>query len=212
MRSKPKRLILAGTAFVLVLVVVVLAWRRDDGLPVSAASLRNDTPSAPSPRSSRYVGAYTVPLTADSDPSAARSDRVGEILASNTSSSAKAQALLTLFPQLPVAAQPTTAQHIVNLLPDTAYGTFATHLTNANASAEVRAIIYADLLQRPNNIKLPWLLAVARTPGVSQATDAAVLLQATLREDHGANWNVWSERVRLWLLAHPDDSGGNVSK
>jgi hypothetical protein len=137
---------------------------------------------------------------------------VGEVLASNTSSSAKAQALLTLFPQLPVAAQPTTAQHIVNLLPDTAYSAFATHLTNANASAEVRAVIYADLLHRPNSIKLPWLLAVARSPGVSQAADAAVLLQATLREDHGANWNIWSERVRLWLQDHPDDADGNVSK
>ncbi len=212
MRWKIKTFALAGTAFLLALVVVVLAWRRDDGMPVSAAPVRDEPSSATSSQSSRYVGAYTVALTADGDAAAAKSDRMGEVLASNTSSSAKAQALLTMFPQLPAAAQPTAAQHIVNLLPDPSYDSFATHLTNANASAEVRAIIYADLLRRPNHIRLPWLLAVARSPGISQSADAAGLLQATLREDHGANWKLWSERVRLWLEAHPDDSGGNASK
>ena len=119
--------------------------------------------------------------------------------------------MLALFPQLPAAAQPAAAHHIVNLLPDDSYPSFATHLTNANASAEVRAVIYADLLHRPNAIKLPWLLAVARSPGVSQAGEAAALLQATLREDHGANWNVWSERVRAWLQANPDVAAANAS-
>lgn len=212
MSWKLKRLIFAGAAFLGALVLALMAWQRHGGMPVRAASAITDTPVSTGPKSTRYVGAYTVPLTANGEAVDGRSDRVGEVLASTASSSAKAQALLTLFPQLPAAAQPAAARHIVNLLPDRVYGSFATHLTNANASVEVRAIVYADLLQRPNAVKLPWLLAMARSPGISQAGEAAVLLQATLREDHGANWDVWKERVQLWLQAHPDDSGGNVSK
>lgn len=204
MSMKLRRLVLSGAAFLLALVVAGVAWRRDGGLRVRAASVANDTQSPASPRSARYVGAYTVPLTADGNAAASGSSQVGKVLGSSASSSAKAMALLALFPQLPAAEQPGAAQHIVNLLPDTAYAAFATHLTNANASAEVRAVIYADLLQRPNAIKLPWLLAVARTPGVSQAGEAAALLQATLREDHDANENVWSERISVWLQAHSD--------
>lgn len=211
MSMKLRRLVLGGAAFLLALVVAVVAWRRDGGLRVRAASVVNDTQSPAGPQSTRYVGAYTVPLTADGNAAASGSGRVGEVLVSSASSSAKAQALLALFPQLSAAAQPAAAQHIVNLLPDAAYLSFAVNLTNANASTEVRAIIYTDLLHRPNAIKLPWLLTVARSPGVSQAGEAAALLQATLREDHGANWNVWSERIRAWLQANPDVPEANVS-
>ena len=206
MRLKLKRLAFAGAAPLIALAVAVMAWRRHDGLPVRAVSVVNDTRSSPGPRSARYVGAYSLPLTTEGNGDPSGSAAIGEILASAASSSAKAGALLALFPQLPAAAQPTAAHHIVNLLPDTTYPSFALHLTNANASAEVRAIIYADLLHRPNSIKLPWLLAIARSPGGGQAGEAAALLRATLREDHGANWDVWSERIRAWLQSHPDGS------
>lgn len=202
-----------GAALLIALLVMVVTWRRDGVLSVRAASVANDalddTEPPTSPRAARYVGAYTIPLTADGNAAVRESSRVGEVLGSNASSSAKAQALLALFPQLPAAAQPSAAQHIVNLLPNPAYGSFATHLTNANTTAEVRAIVFADLLQRPNAIKLPWLLVLAHSPEVGQANVAAALLQATLREDHGANWNVWSEQISVWLQAHPDDFEAN---
>ena len=203
MRMKLTGWLFGGVAFVLALATTIVAWRRAGGLPVRAASVESGTNSSTNPRSVRYVGAYTVPLTADGNAAAVGPGRVGEILASTASSSAKAQALLALFPQLPATAQPAAAHHIVNLLPDNSYASFATRLTNANAAAEVRAVIYTDLLQRPNAIKLPWLLAIARSPGISQAGEAAALLQATLREDYGANWSVWSERIDAWLQANP---------
>jgi len=204
MRIKLRKLALGGTALLITTVVTVVLWRRDGGLPVHAVSTAPDLQSSTAPRSPRYVGAYTIPLTSTDNGAASGAERVSEVLTSTASSTAKAQALLGLFPQLPAVEQATAAHHIVNLLPDDSYPSFATQLTNANASAEVRAIIYADLLQRPNAIKLPWLLAIARSPWVGQASEAALLLQATLREDHGTNWSVWSERVSAWLQANPD--------
>ena len=205
---KLKRLVLGGVTFLVALAVIIVAWRREAGLKVRAASAVSDTPSPTDPKSARYVGAYTVPLTPDGN--AAAAGRMSEVLVSSASSSSKAQSLVALFPQLPPAAQPAAAHHIVNLLPDGAYASFATQLTNANAAPAVRAVIYADLLHRPNALKLPWLLAMARSSGVGQATEAVALLQATLREDHGTNWDAWSERIGAWLQAHPDESQANV--
>jgi len=210
MSLKRKWLVLGGVTFLVALMVIVVVWQREAPLKVRATSTVTDTPSPTDPKSVRYVGAYTVPLTPDSKAAAAATARMSEVLGSSASSSTKAQPLVTVFPQLPAAAQPGTAHHIVNLLPDSAYPSFATQLTNANASAEVRAVIYADLLHRPNALKLPWLLAMARSPGVAQATEAAALLQATLREDHGTNRDAWSERIGVSLQAHPEESLANV--
>ncbi len=210
MSLKLKRLVLGGVTFLVALTLIVVVWRREAGLKVRAASAASDTSFPTNPKSVRYVGAYTVPLLPDGKTAVAATARMHEVLGSSASSSSKAQSLVAVFPQLPAAAQPAAAHHIVNLLPDRAYPSFATQLTNANASAEVRAAIYADLLQRPNALKLPWLLAVARSPGIGQATEAAALLQATLRENHGTNWDAWSERMGVWLQAHPDESQANV--
>ena len=210
MRKKLTWWLVGGVTVVVTMVGIVVALRRHTDLRVRAASAVNASPSPSGQKSARHVGAYTIPLTADGNAAGARSGRVGEILGSTMSSSAKAQALQTLFPQLSAAAQPAAAQHIVNLLPDSAYASFATHLTNASTSSEVRAVIYADLLHRPNAVKLPWLLATAGSPGVSQAGAAATLLQATLREDHGTNWNVWSDRIQAWLQLHPDEFPANA--
>jgi len=210
MSPKLKRLVLGGVTFLVALTVIVVAWHRHAGLKVRVASTVSDAPSPTDVKSARYVGAYTVPLTPDDKAAAAATARMSEVLSSSASSSAKAQSLVTVFPQLPATAQPGAANHIVNLLPDSAYPSFATQLTNANASAAVRAVIYADLLHRPNALKLPWLLAMARSAGVAQATEAAASLQATLREDHGTNWDAWSERIGRWLQAHPEESLANV--
>lgn len=210
MSLKLKRLVLGGVTSLVALTIIVVVWHRHAGLKVRAASTESDTPSPTDPKSVRYVGAYTVPLTTDDKAAAAASARMSEVLGSSANSSAKAQSLVAVFPQLPAAAQPAAAHHIVNLLPDSAYSSFATQLTNANATAEVRAVIYADLLHRPNALKLPWLLAMARSPGVAQAAQAAALLQATLGEDHGTDWDAWSERIGAWLQAHPDESLANV--
>ena len=204
MSPKQRNWVVGGAVFLLALVVTFIAWRQDRGLAVSAASVIDDTQSPVGTRSTRYVGAYTVPLTVEGSATSISPNRIGDVLVSSSSSAEKAQTLVALFPQLPANAQPAAAHHIVNLLPDIAYSSFATNLTNASATAEVRAVIYADLLHRPNAIKLPWLLAIARSPGVNQASEAVALLQATLRQDHGSNWEAWSEQISAWLQANPE--------
>jgi hypothetical protein len=131
--------------------------------------------------------------------------KVGEALSPGVSTTDQAKNLLTLFPTLPPAGQFETAHHISNLLPDDAYAAWAGYLTNTAASAEAQRVIYADLLHRPNSIKLPLLLALARNPSTANSAGAAQLLRATFREDFGSDWNAWQSRIQAWLKENPDN-------
>ena len=71
-------------------------------------------------------------------------------------------------------------------------------------AADVREVLFSDLLNRPNSIKLAWLLEVARTPGLDLAAEAKDTLEVFLGEDYGANWNVWSDKIRVWLRDNPE--------
>lgn len=128
---------------------------------------------------------------------------ISQVLTSGTPPADQAKNLLAQFPNLPPAGQFEAAHHISNLLPDDAYGTWAGYLTNAAISAQVRGVIYADLVRRPNSIRLPMLLEVARSSS-SQSSDAVQLLRNSLREDYGTDWNAWSQRIQDWLKANPD--------
>ena len=77
-------------------------------------------------------------------------------------------------------------------------------LTNPAVAPAVRRAIFADLLARPNALKLLWLVELARVPMEGQSEEALFLLKSQLREDHGTNWTLWRERAAAWLSLHPD--------
>lgn len=136
---------------------------------------------------------------------------VSDVFGSGASTSEQAKNLLAQFPNLPPAGQFEAAHHISNLLPDEAYGTWAGYLTNTAVTPETRNVIYADLLYRPNSIKLPLLVQLARSPSSPKAAEAAQLLRATLREDYGSDWDVWQVRIQAWLKANPDPARPDIS-
>jgi hypothetical protein len=136
---------------------------------------------------------------------------VNDVLTSGSPPSDQAKSLLAQFPNLPPAGQFEAAHHISNLLPDDSYGSWAGYLTNSAVPPEVRSVIYADLLHRPNSIKLPLLLQLARSSSSPHAADATQLLRATLGEDYGSDWNTWSLRMRAWLKANPDPARPGIS-
>ena len=136
---------------------------------------------------------------------------VSQVLSSGAPAPEQAKSLLAQFPNLPPAGQFEAAHHISNLLPDDSYGTWAGYLTNSAVSPETRSVIYADLLHRPNSIKLPLLLQLARSPSAPDAAGALKSLRAILREDHGPDWNGWPSRIQTWLKANPDPARPGIS-
>ncbi|MEK7781763.1 MAG: hypothetical protein AAB370_09735 [Verrucomicrobiota bacterium] len=130
--------------------------------------------------------------------------QLSAVLTSDSSTTNQAITLLAMFPNLPAEAQLEAVQHASRLLPGEYFGALGAQMTNAAATPAVRRAIFADLLTRPNSLKLPWLVEVARSSIDGQSDEALLLLKSQLREDYGTNWATWRERVAVWLSLHPD--------
>jgi hypothetical protein len=131
-------------------------------------------------------------------------DQVDNILGSSGSDSEKAKQMLELLPQLPADGQEEAARHLTNLLPDQDYGLVRSWLTNASAPEAMLDVLFDDALNRPNSLKLPALLDIARTPQHPNASEAKDFLELLLDEDHGNDWDKWQASVEQWLKANPD--------
>ena len=122
-----------------------------------------------------------------------------EILRSNASSADKADRLLALLPQLSGEEQAEAARHTANLLSDDHFLSAAACFTNATAPTNVQSLFMADLLNRPERVKLPLSLAVARNENHPCAAQAKELLQLYLTEDFGTDWSAWEAAVKARL-------------
>jgi len=131
-------------------------------------------------------------------------DKLEDILGSDADEPVKAQQLLALFSRLPEDGQVEVAQHLSNLVSDEAYGPLGKFLTDSKLSEPVLDVLLVDLLNRPNAVKLPLLLEVARDSQHSKAAEAKDLLELYLEEDYGADWNKWQSKLDQWLKDNPD--------
>lgn len=132
-------------------------------------------------------------------------DRVDQILGNDDlDAEEKGKKMLELLPYFPEAGQADTAEHISNLLADEDYEKFGNFLTNSKTSAKLQDVILADVLNRPNEIKLPLLLETARNPDNAKAAEAKETLELYLEEDYGTDWDKWQQEVGKWLKDNPD--------
>lgn len=149
----------------------------------------------------------TSPMIAATDPNAVAEweQKIDDALVSGKDEAETGRAILEMLPRLPPEGQISAAEHIGNLLANEDYAPFAGYLTNNATSTEVYEIIFADLLNRPNYIKLPMLLEVARNGKPEQATEAKDFLEVFIGEDYGTDWNTWQVKVAEWLKENPDE-------
>ena len=77
-------------------------------------------------------------------------------------------------------------------------------LTDSKLPEEVLDVLIVDVLNRPNSLKLPLLLEVARDTQHPKAAEAKDLLELYLEEDYGSDWNKWQAKMEQWLKENPD--------
>jgi hypothetical protein len=207
MRSNFKWIVVVG----LLLGIADAWWEHNASRNGALTDDETFTTGAVKVRAREIAGPLVTSAPIMASPAATWQVEVSQALASGASTSDQANSLLAQFPNLPPAGQFEAAHHISNLLPDDSYPAWARYLTNSAVSPEARSVIYTDLLHRPNSIKLPLLLQLARAPSLPNAAEAAQLLKATLREDHGTDWNAWQLRIQAWLQAHPDPGHPGIS-
>jgi hypothetical protein len=131
-------------------------------------------------------------------------DKLDEILTAEGEDSDKAKKMLAMFPRLPAEGQVEVAQHLSNLVPDENYAALARYLADPKLPEDVLDVLMADVLNRPNSLKLPALLEVARDAQHPKAGEAKDLLELFLEEDYGSDWNLWQVKMEEWLKANPD--------
>ncbi len=211
MRSSATLLVLAGVIALALIIVLVKFGHASHTSEIAIQPLTLNTSAPPNTEISQssasnphaVEGSDAMPVGV-SKPVTNWSDRVDTILASDVSESDKVQQFLEMFPALPVEGQEAVANHLSNLLPNEQYGQMAQFVTNAALPPGVLDILLRDALNRPNSLKLPVLLDVARNPQHPNAAQAKDALVTMLGEDDGDDWAKWEAKVNDWLKENPN--------
>jgi hypothetical protein len=131
---------------------------------------------------------------------------INKILESDEENQQVAAKLMALVPTLPPDGQIEAAQHMVNLTDDQSYQNAAAILLNPATSQEVTEVIYSDVLNRPNTVKLPLMVSILRTPGHRMRDGAIGTLQVSLGEDLGDNPEAWNAAVQNYLAKEAQEA------
>ena len=177
--------------------------------PRAAASLpdgggfADDTLSRPFP--AEAVAADGAAAQADADeamdpPIEPWEAAINQILESDEENQQVAMRLIALAPTLPPDGQVEAVQHMVNLTDDDNYQSAAAMLLNPATSEDVAEVIYSDVLNRPNNVKLPVMVSILRTPGHRLREETLSTLQIFIGEDLGENPEAWNAAVQNYLM------------
>ena len=219
MRSFSKVLSFIGVISAVLLVGVAVGWLATrKTVPQRQAIAASPSPARPAWTNPGFFAANVRPRQSQSvsnrigSPPAATGtnlisdweDKLDEILGSESDETSKARQMLAMFPRLPPEGQVEVAQHLSNLLPDDEYAALGKLLTDSKLPEEVLDVLMIDVLNRPNSLKLPLLLQVARDPQHPKAVEAKELLEVYLEEDFGSDWSKWQTKLDQWMKDNPD--------
>jgi hypothetical protein len=216
--SKLSKVLLAiGLVAAVVLVGGLLGWLGSRGGSATAVIPPEPVPeqkASPTPSPATKTGAAPSPepqapdLNAGQPPAANLitnwEEKIDAILTAEGESADKAKQMFELFPRLPDDGKEEVSRHLSNLVPDTDYSELAKLLADTHQPAGVQEVLFGDTLNRPNSLKLPALLSVAREPQHVKAGDAKEILALFLDADHGSDWDKWQATVDEWLKNNPD--------
>jgi hypothetical protein len=133
--------------------------------------------------------------------------RIDEVLGLDADPSEVGRKLVDMLPRLPVDGRVEALQHAVNLLADEDYAPMGQMLGDPKIPEDEVEILMRDVLNRPDALKLPLLLQVARTGGHVKAGEAREILEVLLGESYGDDWDKWQTGVNELLKEGPEVSG-----
>jgi hypothetical protein len=178
--------------------------------PIPPSSTPVNPPTVPTPKPRPAPLAQPGPTVAATPPAAAAliqdwEQRIDTLLTTPGDEAAKSRELLAMLPNLPEDGQVEAVQHLSNLLADEDFKLLTPTLTNAAMAEAVLDVLMTDVLNRPNELKLPALLDVARIPNHPKAEEARDILEVYVDENYGEDWRAWKTAVDKWLKENPDE-------
>ena len=124
---------------------------------------------------------------------------VNAILESAEDNNTVAAKLDALSLSLPLDGRVEATQHMVNLLGDESYQLARGKLANPATPREVMDVIYSDVLNRPNTVKLPALVDVLAVPGHPLHAESLETLRVFVGKDVGTDASAWNAAVQEFL-------------
>jgi hypothetical protein len=108
----------------------------------------------------------------------------------------KARGLLQLLPTIPAEGAETCAEEAVKRLPNEEYRHAQAFVTNPGTYGLALGVLFSDLMERPDNLRLPTLVTIARNSAHPYAAPARDNLELLLGQDFGEDWPRWDAAVR----------------
>ena len=170
-----------------------------------AATVRETAPGQAVPAPATVLTTADSPPPPPVEPVEPWEEKLDSILRSTEPESAKATNLLSLFAKTSGDAQEEVARHLVNLLSDEQFPATVPWLTSTNTPEPVLSVLVNDLLNRPEKLKLPLFLEVARVEGHPNAEEAKSYLEVYVDHDYGTNWDEWAKAIEKHLKEKPEE-------
>ena len=204
MNQKVATIALAMAAVALVLVFLLLpsppppakaTAPRQASAAAAAAITSADPGSAITATSSGPLGLASAPA-----PVVAWEDRLDQLLTAETDNATTVRGLVSSMRQLPPEAQEQYAAHAVNLCGDGQFGLLGEIYLNMQTPQAVTETIFNDLLNRPDEIKLPLLAKTLRNAAHPMAGRAEEILRTYIALEPGTiPPNGWEQAVDAYL-------------
>lgn len=200
----------------LVLAAVLLAfWVKPVDLPASSTGQQAAAPAG-KPRTTQGFGATELmtsgsgashgldgfnvdPALNDEEPEQPWERAINRLLDSDDENDKVAAELAALAPTMPLEGKVEAIQHMVNLLEDEHYALARNMLLNPSLHPDLREVIFSDVIDRPNSVKLPVLVDLLGIYGHPLRAEAHSNLQVLLGSDLGDDPAVWSAPIQGFL-------------
>jgi len=147
----------------------------------------------------RPASAGGAAAAANDETMAAWEKPISVLLDSDDENEEVAVKLAALGPTLPLEGYVECIQHMVNLLDDEQYKLATDMLMSPSLQPEVREVIFSDVLDRPNEVKVPALLALLGSFGHPLQGEAREKLQLLIGSDLGDNPVAWQVAATTFL-------------
>lgn len=199
--------VMAGAILVATALGVWMA-RRGEVSPLQPPSPAQNVPASTS-KSTAALSTVVAPEAPSMSPEAqpvpeSEQQLIFDWLTESETPAAAGEAMLTHWEELTPQGKVAVSRHLVNLVADDRFESLAGLMLDEENSVEVKEIIFADVLNRPDEVKWPLLLKVLEQETNPLSAEARRVLGFVLGADYKDDWAAWREHAQRELMKQID--------
>ena len=214
MAKKPAQVPHIGLHWIILALLVAIggglwiAQKGSSSKPVLPPPVTTGTKEAPKPAETTPSVAQTTPPVMPTPPAPEpapaevpqeEEQKLHHWLTESETPADAAEAMLADWKNLSEPGKIATSRHLANLVADDKFEPLKDLLLTTETSREVKEVLFADMLNRPNELKWPIIFQIMQQKTHPFSQDARNMLSVVLGADYGDDWAKWEERVKADL-------------